>query len=384
MDLFRNTLEPSYFKKVGSDLIYPRVFDYATPVFVLNPTEWTPANGQITSKAQLDSEKTEFSGDLTVLASNFQDSAWTSAGWNLADLSTDIQNFYNSNLIFEESSFSLDNYGMNYVIVKKNIDGTDYTVVFFYVGNYTNDVTWEILMSTSGYMSSPTSAFGSPGSASFRTATATSSEANTRTAIGDGAGLYSSFFTKKNITKLALIDGSGGLNPASNSNYIIYDLVEGTGEESIYDILLRLDAYLRDTSSFGGNDTFLANNFYNPSVLNITSGLNGYSGLLSSIGGNLFKTNDNQTPDKICIMGINADADNDIQALCAYSGDLSTNSGKGDSWRGTNPSQTFWSYWGNDFHASTQTQRIGAGWQTPPGIATGVSTYSSNIYLIAF
>jgi hypothetical protein len=83
-------------------------------------------------------------------------------------------------------------------------------------------------------------------------------------------------------------------------------------------------------------------------------------------------------------MGINADADNDIQALCAYSGDLSTNSGKGDTWRGTNPSQTFWSYWGNDFHSNTQTQRIGAEWQTPPGIATGVSTYSSNIYLIAF
>jgi hypothetical protein len=135
MEIFRIDLEPSYFKKVGTDLIYPRVFDYATPVFVLNPTEWTPANGQITSKAQLDSEKTEFSGDLTVLASNFQDSSWTSSGWNLSDLDTDIQNFYDSNLIFEESSNTVDNPGVNCIVVKKNIDGTDYTVVFLYVGN---------------------------------------------------------------------------------------------------------------------------------------------------------------------------------------------------------------------------------------------------------
>lgn len=384
MDLFRNTLEPGYFKKVGTDLIYPRVFDYATPVFLLNPTEWTPAAGQITSKSQLDSEKIEFSGDLTVTASQFADSVWTSSGWNLSDLSTDIQNFYNSNLIFEESSLATDNHGMNYVIVRKNIDGTNYTVVFFYVGSYTNDITWEILMSTSGYMTSPNNDFGNPGSPSFRTATAVNSGANIRTGIGDGAGLYSSFFTKKNITKLALIDGSGGLNPQSNSNYIIYDLVESTGEESIYDILLRIDTYLRDTPNFAGNDSFLANNFYNPSVLNITSGPNGYSGLLSSSGGTLFKTNNNQTPDKICITGVNADSDNDIQALCTYSGNLSTSSGKGDSWRGTDPSQSFWSYWGNDFHSNSQSQRIGSSWQTPPGIADNVSTYSGNIYLLAF
>jgi hypothetical protein len=138
MNIFKISLEPSYFKKVGDDLIYPMVFDYANSVFVLNPTKWSPNSPQITSKSQLDSEKTEFLGDLTVLAEDFQDSAWNSAGWNLADLDTDIQNFYDSNLIFEESSNTADNPGMNCVIVRKNIDGMAYTVVFLYVGNQSN------------------------------------------------------------------------------------------------------------------------------------------------------------------------------------------------------------------------------------------------------
>lgn len=78
MDLFKNTLEPSYFKKVGSDLVYPRVFDYSTPIFVLNPSIWSTANGQITSKTQLDSEKIQFTDDLQIIAADFADSVWTS------------------------------------------------------------------------------------------------------------------------------------------------------------------------------------------------------------------------------------------------------------------------------------------------------------------
>jgi hypothetical protein len=240
-------------------------------------------------------------------------------------------------------------------------------------------------MATSGYKSSPTTAFGSPGSASFRTATAVSSGADGRSTLGAGEGLYSSFFTKKQITKLALVDGTGSsLDPTSHSNYLIYGLVTSTGEETIYEILLRLDTYLRDTPSFAGNDGFLSTNFNSSSVTNFTSGINGYSGLLSSSGGSAFKTEQNATPDKICVMGINADSDNDIQALCTYSGDLSTTSGKGDSWRENSPSQSFWSYWGNDFHSNSQSQRIGAGWQTAPGIGSSVSTYSGAVYLLAF
>jgi hypothetical protein len=380
MDLFRNTLEPSYFKKVGDNLVYPSVFGYATPVFVLDPSVWSPANGQITSKTQLDSEKTEFSGDLTVLASSFQDSVWTNNGWDLENLSDDLQNFYDSNLIFEESSNIDDNHGMNYILVKKNIDGVDYTVVVLYVGSYTNDVTWEILMATSGYKPQTTyyTALGSPGSSTFETITASSTSADNRNYIGDGFGLYNGFFVKKNITKIALVDGSSSsLNPTSHTNYLIYDLVESTGEEAIYDILLRLNNYQKNNASFSRDDSV----FGDPSVLNFTAGLNGYSGTLSTSGGTSFKSNDGTTPEKFVFMGINRDSDNDIQALCSFSGNL--NLGKGDSWRNENPSQTFWSYWGHDFHSDSRTQRIGYSKQTSPGIATGV-TYSGNVYLLAF
>lgn len=70
-------------------------------------------------------------------------------------------------------------------------------------------------------------------------------------------------------------------------------------------------------------------------------------------------------------MGINRDSDNDIQALAAFWGNLQT--GKGDSWRHLNVSQTFWTYWGNDFHVSSKTQRIGASLQTTPGVTTNAS-----------
>ncbi len=80
-------------------------------------------------------------------------------------------------------------------------------------------------------------------------------------------------------------------------------------------------------------------------------------------------------------MGINRDSDNDIQALCAFSGDLQ--SGKEDAWRSTNPGQTFWSYWGHDFHSDSTTQRIGNSYQSPPGIPTGVS-YSGDVALMAY
>lgn len=252
-------------------------------------------------------------------------------------------------------------------------------------------VGWNILLMYSGYkMSSGTwintssdairTAMGSPGTAAFMTSTATTSGATGKTAFGQGAGLYECFFTQKNITKVALVDGSStSLDPTQHSNYLIYNLVESTGNESINDILKRLDIYLRDTAPFHQVDTV----FLSPSVTNFTAGINGYSGLLASSGGTAFKTNDaNNTPDKFCVMGINIDADNDIQALCAYNGNLA--SGKGDTWRNTNPTQTFWSYWGDDFYTDSRLRRPGNQLQTAPGIATGCSLYSGNVYLLAY
>src|SRR5690606_29758822 len=104
----------------------------------------------------------------------------------------------------------------------------------------------------------------------------------------------------------------------------------------------------------------------------------GYSGLLSDSDGTGFITNNAglPTPDKFCVMGINRDSDNDIQALCAFSGNLQ--SGKSDSWRGVSPAQTFWSYWGHDFHSNSQVQRIGNSLQTAPGVVNSNSPNTWN------
>lgn len=220
--------------------------------------------------------------------------------------------------------------------------------------------------------------FGNTGNSNFRNANLVNNGAINRTSFGDGTGLYLDFFLKTGVTKLAIVDGtSENLDPTQHTNYLIYDLVESSGSESIYEILRRLDHYQQYAPEFQGNDSVWGN----PSVLNHTAGINGYSGLLSSQGGVDFLTNDSQTPDKICIMGINQDSDNDIQALCAFSGNL--NSGKGDSWRGDNPAQTFWSYWGHDFHSNSREQRIGFSLQTTPGVASGAG-WAGAVYLLAF
>jgi hypothetical protein len=237
---------------------------------------------------------------------------------------------------------------------------------------------WTILMRVDGRKVGTINAdLGSPGSSTFMTMTETSTGANNRNAIGNPVGLYTGFFNKTNITKIAFIDGSGTVNPTTNTNYLIYDLVESTGAESINAILKRLDIYQRDSAFFHNNDTV----WPNPSVLNHTAGTNGYSGLLSASGGSGFTANSGGIPGRFCVMGINRDSDNDIQALCAFTGDLQT--GKGDSWRGNDPAQTFWSYWGHDFHSNSQTQRIGSSLQTNPGVAAGAS-WTGPVYLVAF
>jgi hypothetical protein len=223
----------------------------------------------------------------------------------------------------------------------------------------------------------------SPGNSNFRTLTEITTGANLRSSINDGVGVYSAFFNKKNITKIALIDGSSNsLNPSSHDNYLIYELIESTSEESIYDILLRLDIYQENSLPFHNND----NVWGIPSVLNHTAGLNGYSGLLIESGGTDFNvfTRSGQNrglPDKFCVMGINRQSDNDIQALCAFWGNLQT--GKNDAWRGQNPEETFWSYWGDDFHTDSRFRRIGNQLQTAPGVATQCS-WDGDVYLLAF
>lgn len=224
---------------------------------------------------------------------------------------------------------------------------------------------------------------GNPGTTLFRSASLTSTTASSRTEFSDSQGLYPAFFNKTDISRIAFVDGtSNSTDPTTHTNYLIYDLVEASGTESIYAILDRLDRYQQTASNFANNDslpwTASSTRFH-------SAGENGYSGLLVASGGTAFRTNTTPPafPTRFVVMGINLQSDNDIQALCAFTGSLSTTSGKADAWRNDNPLQTFWSYWGHDFHSNSQTQRIGSSLQTTPGVATGAD-YTGSVYLLAF
>lgn len=250
---------------------------------------------------------------------------------------------------------------------------------------------WEILLRYNGKkVTSPSwtpsllrTNIGDPGTTLFRSASITSTTASSRTTFGDSQGLYPAFFNKTGITRIAFVDGtSNSTDPTTHTNYLIYNLVESTAAESIYNILDRLDRFQQTASSFTNNDSIV---WTASSARFHSAGLNGYSGLLVASGGTAFRTNTTPAavPTRFVIMGINLDSDNDIQALCAFTGTLAVGSGKGDLWRGENPSQTFWSYWGNDFHSNSQTQRIGNSLQTTTGVSTGAS-YTGSVYLLAF
>jgi hypothetical protein len=247
---------------------------------------------------------------------------------------------------------------------------------------------WVVLMSYTGKkeaddeegaVSDPRYAsMGSPGSPAFLSITAQSTGAASRTRIGDGDGLYRGFFDARNITRIALVDGSSSsLNPTAHTNYAIYDLVESSGSESVYEILVRLDGVIAANPTIVNNDGL----FGESSVRNLTAGLRGYSGLMVASGGTAFRDNDGRVPTKFALKGINRDSDNDIQSIVFYSGNLET--GKNDSWRGPNPEETFWSYWGHDFHSNHLTKRIGDSWQTLPGVSDG-AMYDGPVYVLAF
>jgi hypothetical protein len=163
----------------------------------------------------------------------------------------------------------------------------------------------------------------------------------------------------------------------SHSQWIIYDLVESTGSESLHDIIDRLDEYNQNNASWSANDSL----FGASSVINFTAGTNGYSGTSVNVSTGI-RDETGAIPERFCIWGINRDSDNDTQVLCAYSGNLQT--GKQDQWRGGQPKQSFWSYWGNDWHASSLTQTLSVGTQSSPGIGTSVNSYTGDIYLMAF
>jgi hypothetical protein len=260
-------------------------------------------------------------------------------------------------------------------IIKTPPSGSEWEILLRYNGKKVTSPSWTpSLLRTN---------IGDPGTTLFRSASITSTTASSRTTFGDSQGLYPAFFNKTGITRIAFVDGtSNSTDPTTHTNYLIYNLVESTAAESIYNILDRLDRFQQTASNFTNNDSIV---WTASSARFHSAGLNGYSGLLVASGGTAFRTNTTPAavPTRFVIMGINLDSDNDIQSLCAFTGTLAVGSGKGDVWRGENPSQTFWSYWGNDFHSNSQTQRIGNSLQTTPGVATGAS-YTGSLYILAY
>ena len=241
---------------------------------------------------------------------------------------------------------------------------------------------WEILMATNAKAnhSNNQQQFAYTGNNNFRSATESGTGANGRTAIGDGTGLYSAFFNKTGITQIALASdhtGGTGMNPTANfSKYIVYDLVSAT-TKTMYNIILDLDTYNINNAQWQNNDSVFGAN----SVENFVAG-NYHSGTMSADSGDYKDNTQNQTPTKFVIWGINRDSDNDTQVLCSYYGNLQN--GKSDSWRGSSPRETFWSYWGNDWHSNSQQQTISRGSQTQPGFnGNGVGSNSNIIYLLA-
>jgi hypothetical protein len=249
---------------------------------------------------------------------------------------------------------------------------------------------WQILLRYD-YIKSDTTSFtnnlvalGSPGSVAFETITAAGTGASGRTAVGDGQGLYDAFFEMTNVTKIGFMDGSiSSLIPTSHDNYLVYDLVESTDISSVYGILMDHNNTLKNGPQIQNNDTV----YGTASVLQLTASL---SGILTASGGTEFHTNDSGRgypyPEHFCMTGINRQSDNDTQALCAYTGPLLVDAAntKGDSWRVNNPAQTFWSYWGDDFHTNTTLRRIGNQRQTNTGVADTAGMYNGPLYLMGY
>ena len=291
-----------------------------------------------------------------------------------------------SGLVSEYNANNSDSYSEDtYAIAVTNSGTGAYTLT----GNDRPDGTptssWGILMHTTGHKGQTggqgaTTEFGNTGSSTWRSITASSTGANNRDAFGDGAGLYNAFFTASDITKIALVDGTGNMSDmTSHNNYLIYDLVgSGTGSETIWDILYRLDQYNVNNSPWQGNDTV----FGTDSCTDFTAGT-AKSGTLSAQGGsweaNAANPSGTTQLSEFHIWGVNRDSDNDTQVLCSCAANLAT--GKADSWRNNNPDETFWSYWGNDWHSNTQSQTIGGGKQTDPGVVTGETAVG--VYLMA-
>ena len=103
-------------------------------------------------------------------------------------------------MISKISNFS----GPNSVLFNRiTATSSGWQILMMYTGKKTISTNW-----TGAAFNSLRLSMASPGTSGFTTASAgaTSTNAVTRTKIGDGQGVYNAFFTQTNITKVAFID----------------------------------------------------------------------------------------------------------------------------------------------------------------------------------
>ena len=238
---------------------------------------------------------------------------------------------------------------------------------------------WFILMATSQDKGTSLQAtqFGSIGTGSFQNQTIDTTGARNRTTFGQGTGVYHGFYSVRNFQYYGLVSGNGNhTNISTHSYYVGWQATSyPSGAQSMHQILRSIDSGLASTNRAGQNY-----NQGNPGTGIIGSG-HPPTGTRFT-GSSSYRCNNGSVANNFVIWGINHDSDDDSQVLCAYDGNLS--SGKMDSWRGTNPPQTMWSVWGDDFHSNSSSQRISNAGQGGGGWTQGAGRPQELVYLVGY
>ena len=238
---------------------------------------------------------------------------------------------------------------------------------------------WYIIMATNQSKSSNlnNNSFGWIGGSQFGSASIDNTGARNRTTFGQGTGLYHGYFSVRNFNYYGLVRGNGNhTNISSHSYYVGWQATSyPSGSQGMYQILRSIDVANSQNNRAGRNY-----NQGNPAT-GIIGGNAPPTGNRYTGSGN-YRCNNGANANKFVIWGINHDSDDDSQALCAYDGNLAN--GKMDSWRGSNPPQTMWSVWGDDYHSNSQGQRISSGGQGGGGWCNGASRPQELVYLIGY
>ena len=135
-------------------------------------------------------------------------------------------------LVSEYNANNSDSYSEDtYEIAVTNSGSGAYTLTGNDRPDGSGSSSWSILMYTPGNKGTTNNygnatEYGNTGTSTWRSITASSTGANNRDAFGDGHGLYNGFFTSSDITKIALVDGTGNMTDmTSHTNLLEVELV---------------------------------------------------------------------------------------------------------------------------------------------------------------